>query len=91
MSGASTVIHELRRRKVFRTAALYIIAAWVILQVADLGFPGLGIPDDAIRYVWVGAFLGFPLALVFGWVYQITSDGIVRTSPPGAGESAIIS
>ncbi len=91
MSGALTVIHELRRRKVFRTAALYIIAAWVILQVADLGFPGLGIPDDAIRYVWVGAFLGFPLALVFGWVYQITSDGIVRTSPPGAGESAIIS
>ena len=91
MSGALTVIHELRRRKVFRTAALYIIAAWAILQVADLGFPGLGIPENAIRFVWVGAFLGFPLALVFGWVYQITADGIVRTSSPGAGESADIS
>jgi len=91
MSGSSTIIRELRRRKVFRTAVLYIIAAWVILQVADLGFPGLGIPEDAIKYVWVGAFAGFPLALVFGWIYQITSDGIVRTQPLDAGETADIS
>jgi len=91
MSGSSTFLRELRRRRVFRTAVLYIIAAWVILQVADLAFPGLGIPDDAIRYIWIGAFLGFPLALVFGWIYQITSDGIVHTTPFGAGESADIS
>lgn len=86
-----TLIRELRRRKVFRTTALYIIAAWVILQVADLAFPGLGIPEDAIRFVWLGAFLGFPLALIFGWMYQITSDGIVRTQPLGAGETGDIS
>jgi len=91
MSGSPTFIRELRRRKVFRTAVLYIIAAWVILQVADLAFPGLGIPEDAIKYVWVGAFAGFPLALVFGWIYQITSAGIVRTAPLGSDESADIS
>ena len=91
MSGSSTFIRELRRRKVFRTAVLYVIAAWVILQVADLAFPGLAIPEDAIRFVWLGAFLGFPLALVFGWIYQITADGIVRTQPLEAGESADIS
>lgn len=91
MSRPANFLSELRRRKVLRTAALYVIAAWVILQIADLGFPGLGIPDDAIRYVWIGAFLGFPLALVFGWIYQITSDGIVHTTPLGAGESADIS
>ena len=91
MSGPSTFLRELRRRKVLRTAAVYVIAAWVILQVADLAFPGLGVPEDAIRYVWIGAFLGFPLALVFGWIYQITSHGIVHTAPLRAGESAAIS
>lgn len=91
MSGPSTFVRELRRRKVLRTAAVYIIAAWVILQVADLAFPGLGIPEDAIRYVWIGAFLGFPLALVFGWIYQITSHGIVHAAPLRAGESTDIS
>ena len=91
MSESSTFIRELRRRKVFRTAVVYVIAAWVILQVADLAFPGLGVPEDAIRYVWFGAFLGFPLALIFGWIYQITSDGITHTQPLGAGETVDVS
>ena len=75
----------------FRTAALYIIAAWVTLQVADLAFPGLGIPEDAIRYVWVGAFLCFPLAVLFGWLYQITPQGIVRTVTSGTDQATDIS
>ncbi|MFQ5549582.1 MAG: hypothetical protein ACE5FV_14940 [Woeseia sp.] len=87
MSRPPRFLRELRRRKVFGTTALYIIAAWVILQVADLAFPGLGISEDAIRYVWIGAFLGFPLAVLFGWLYQITPKGIVRTAPLGAGEA----
>jgi TolB-like protein/Tfp pilus assembly protein PilF len=91
MSESSKFLRELRQRKVFRTAALYTIAAWVILQVADLAFPGLGIPEGAIRYVWVGAFLGFPLAVLFGWLYQITPQGIVRSAPLGADEAADIS
>lgn len=91
MSEPSGLLRELRHRKVFRTAALYIIAAWVILQVADLAFPGLRIPQDAIRYVWIGAFLGFPLAILFGWMYQITPDGIVRSAPLGAGETTDLS
>lgn len=91
MIGLSTFIRELRRRRVFRTAVLYVIAAWVILQMADLAFAGLSIPEDAIRFVWIGAFLGFPLALIFGWIYDITPDGIVRTSPLGAGETTDLS
>jgi adenylate cyclase len=81
MGGFGGLVLELRRRRVFRTAALYIIAAWVALQVAALAFPGLDIPEDAIRFVWIGAFLGFPLALLFAWRYQITAAGIVRTPP----------
>ncbi|MFQ6005313.1 MAG: hypothetical protein ACE5OQ_07395 [Woeseia sp.] len=91
MSRPPRFLRELRRRKVFGTTALYIIAAWVILQVADLAFPGLGISEDAIRYVWIGAFLGFPLAVLFGWLYQITPKGITRTVPLGAGEAPDVS
>jgi TolB-like protein len=87
MNTAGDFFHELRRRKVFQTAAFYIVGAWVILQVADLAFPGLGIPEQAIRHVWIGAFEGFPLALIFAWRYQVTKQGIVRTAPGGAGET----
>ncbi len=72
----------------FQTAALYIVGAWVILQVTDLAFPGLGIAEEAIRYVWIGAFVGFPLALLFAWRYQVTKQGIVRTAPVGSGETS---
>ena len=71
----------------FRVAALYIVAAWVVIQVAQVGFPGLGIPEAAIRYVFIGAFVGFPLALIFGWSYDITPRGIVRTPPATAAEA----
>jgi TolB-like protein len=74
-----SVVQELRRRKVFRVAALYIVGAWVVLQVADLVFESWDIASSALRYVWLGAFLGFPIALVFGWRYDITPKGIVRT------------
>jgi len=76
-----SVLQELRRRKVFRVAALYIVGAWVVLQVADLAFESWDIASSALRYVWLGAILGFPIALIFGWRYDITTHGIVRTPP----------
>lgn len=80
-----SVLQELRRRKVFRLAALYIVGAWVVLQVADLAFESWDITSSALRYVWLGAILGFPIALVFGWRYDITAHGIVRTPAADAG------
>lgn len=81
---------ELRRRGVFRVAALYIVGAWLSLQVADLAFPGLSIPDEAIRYVWIGALAGLPLVLLFGWRYEITAGGVVRTAPRTTGDNATL-
>lgn len=81
------IVRELRRRRVFRTAALYVVAAWVLLQVADLAFPALDIADEAIRFVWAGVILGFPIAVIFGWRYQVTSHGIEKTQPLAAGQS----
>ena len=81
MSGFKNLFHELRRRRVFRMTAFYIIASWVILQVADLLFPSLGIDEIALRYVWIALMLGFPLAVLFSWRYDIGAGGLTRTPP----------
>jgi TolB-like protein len=83
-----TLLTELRRRGVFRLAAVYIIGAWVIMQVADVFFPAWDIPDAALRSLLAAAVLGFPVALVFGWLYDLTADGIKRTPPADADELA---
>jgi len=72
-------VKEARRRGLFHVLALYIVGAWAILQVASLAFPGWHIPDSAIRYVWFGAFWLFPVAVIFGWRYEMTSGGVRRT------------
>ncbi len=82
--GDPTVIgflKELRRRRVFRVAGLYVVAIWLVMQVADIVFPAWGIPDAAIRYLLWAALLGFPVALVFGWIFEVSPEGIRRTQP----------
>ena len=82
---------EMRRRRVFRLAGLYIVGAWVVIEVASVFFPAWGIPDAALRYLFIAAAAGFPIALIFSWYYDITSVGVVRTQPAGTGESADLS
>ena len=71
---------QARRRRVFRTAGLYIVGAWLLLQITALAFPALSIPEESIRFVWIAAILGFPVAIVFGWRYDVRDGRIVRTS-----------
>lgn len=82
------IFREARRRKVFRTAALYVVGAWLALQVADVLFPGFGIPNAAIQALVWAAVLGFPVALVFGWLFDIGPGGIRRTVPSGSDAAA---
>lgn len=70
---------ELKLRGVVRMTAFYVIGSWVVLQVADLLFPALGVQDAAIRFVWLAVVLGFPLAVFFSWRYDVTARGITRT------------
>jgi len=79
--SAGHFVRELRRRRVFRTSGFYVVGAWLVMQAADVFFPAWGIPDAAINALLVAAILGFPLALVFGWFYDVTAQGIVRTAP----------
>lgn len=88
MAIASQFFGELRRRGLFGTTAIYVVAAWVLVQVASEAFPAFNIPEFAIRYVWIGVVLGFPLALIVGWMYDISPRGINRTPQTGSDEGA---
>ena len=81
---------ELRRRRVFRLTGLYVVGAWLIVQVADIVLPAWALPETAMRYLIIGATLCFPIALIFGWFFDITPTGIVRTPPSSEAESVDI-
>jgi hypothetical protein len=84
MSRFQSLITELRRRKIFRTVGIYIVAAWVTVQVASLVFPAIDVPESALRYVWLIAILLFPLVMVFAWFFDLTTTGLTRTPPADA-------
>jgi TolB-like protein/Flp pilus assembly protein TadD len=74
---------EVKRRKVYRVAAAYIIAAAGIIQLASAAFPAWDLPNSALRLVIVLLLIGFPLALVLGWIFDVTPQGI-RATPTAA-------
>jgi len=75
-----SIFAELKRRNVIRVALLYGLAAWVILQAAGLLFGLLELPNWAGKLVLGLLLLGFPLVLLFSWIYELTPDGIKRES-----------
>ena len=76
---AVNFLRELRRRRVLRTASIYVVGAWLLMQVADIVFPVLEVPDTAMRNLLYALTTGFPLALIAGWYFDITRDGIRLT------------
>jgi TolB-like protein/Tfp pilus assembly protein PilF len=70
---------EVRRRKVYRVAAAYIVAAGGIIQLASAAFPAWELPNWALRVLIVGLLMGFPVALMLAWAFDITADGIQVT------------
>jgi adenylate cyclase len=72
---------ELRRRRVFRTAAAYLVVAWVVLQIADVTFQPLGLPMWSQRALIIAVAVGFIPVCVLAWIFDITTRGLVRTEP----------
>ena len=70
---------ELKRRKVYRVAVAYVVVAWVLIQVATQVFPFFEIPNWTVRLVITALVLGFPIAAILAWAYDITPSGIKRT------------
>ncbi len=84
MSG---FFEEVQRRKVYRVAAAYIIAAGFIIQIGSAVFPAWELPNWTFRLVVVLLLIGFPIALILAWAYDVTPQGIratPTTSAPGA-------
>ncbi|MEY2548408.1 MAG: hypothetical protein QOD64_990 [Verrucomicrobiota bacterium] len=78
---------ELKRRNVYKVAVAYAVAAWLLIQVATQVFPFFEIPNWAVRLVVVLLALGFPVALILAWAFEITPEGIKRESEIEADES----
>jgi TolB-like protein len=70
---------ELKRRNVYKVAIAYAVVAWLLMQVASQIFPFLEIPNWAIRLVIMLIVIGFPIALVIAWAFELTPEGLKRT------------
>ena len=77
------ILAELKRRNVFKVATIYVVASWLILQVATVVFPVFEIPNWASRLVVILLALGFPVALVIAWAVDLTPEGIKWESEVG--------
>ena len=84
--GYQRFFAELKRREVFRVAAVYGAVGFVVLQVADLLAEGLALPDVVLRTATYLVLLGFPIAVVLAWAYERTAAGVKRTDPAATGE-----
>jgi TolB-like protein/Tfp pilus assembly protein PilF len=80
-------LQEVKRRNVFRVAIVYIVAAWLTMQVVDVMFPALNIPDWVTSLVAVLLLIGFPFAVIFAWAFEMTPEGIKREKDVDRSES----
>jgi TolB-like protein/Flp pilus assembly protein TadD len=75
---------QLRHRQVFKVATIYAVSAWPLIQIADLAVPALGLPDSVMTTLLQVFLVGFPISLIFAWLYNFTAKGIVRVKSGGA-------
>jgi tetratricopeptide (TPR) repeat protein len=81
------LISELRRRNVIRVGAAYLVAAWLVIQVAETIFPLFGFENTAARMVVVVLAIGFLPALAFAWVFELTPEGLKKEEDVDRGKS----
>ena len=82
--NARNIFTELKRRNVYKVAVAYAVVGWLLIQVATQVFPFLEIPNWMIRLVILLTALGFPVALVIAWAFELTPEGIKRTEAADA-------
>ena len=69
-------VEELKRRNVFRVAVAYVVASWLILQVADIVLQGIEAPAWVMKVFMLALALGLPIVALFSWAYELTPDGL---------------
>src|SRR5215472_13881860 len=78
---------ELKRRNVYKVAVAYVVVSWLIIQAASILLPTFEAPAWVMKVVVAFLILGFPVALVFSWAFEITPEGIKRESEVATDES----
>ncbi len=78
---------ELKRRHVYRAAVIYGMGAWLLVQVATQVFPFFDISNSVVRFVIVALVIGFPIAMLVAWIYELTPEGFVRTEDVDVAET----
>src|SRR5881296_3815889 len=75
---------ELKRRNVYKVAVAYAVVGWLLVQVTTQVFPIFEIPNWASRLIVLAIIIGFPIALVIAWAFELTPEGLKRTEVAGA-------
>lgn len=83
------LLARLQRRGVLRVAASYAVIAWLLLQIADVVLEPLGAPAWVMQALIVAVVVGFPVAVVLAWFYELTPDGIQRDHTEAGAERPI--
>ena len=83
MSNKPSFFAELKRRNVYKVAVAYAIVGWLLVQIATQVFPFLEIPNWVVRLVIAAVAIGFPVALIIAWAFELTPEGIKRTEDVG--------
>ncbi len=79
-SGLARFVEELRRRRVVRVVILYVIVGWVVIEAAATMLPALHLPDWSVTLVTALVLLGFPIAVIMGWVFDFGPRGVEKTA-----------
>lgn len=74
-------LRELNRRHVFRVAVAYAVAGWALIEVTSTVVPALRLPESVTTVIVLLTLLGFPLAVILAWAFELTPDGVRRTEP----------
>jgi hypothetical protein len=87
MSEKPSFFAELKRRNVYKVAVAYAVVSWLLIQAASILFPTFDAPPWVMKVFVAVIVLGFPIALVFSWAFEITPEGLKRESEVEAGKS----
>jgi TolB-like protein/predicted Zn-dependent protease len=74
---------ELKRRNVYKVAVAYAVVGWLLVQIATQTFPFFEVPNWAVRLVILLVMIGFPIALIIAWAFELTPEGLKRTESDG--------
>ncbi len=83
----NTLFTELRRRNIFRVAGVYAVVGWILMQVVSVMTPALALPDWVDSFFAILLLIGFPIALLLAWAFEMTPEGMKRTEIVAEGES----